>query len=526
MNKIFSQNIFFFILLSLYSYNIFAGFPAGTPVKTTSGYQPIETIKSGHHLTSYDLNAGFIENRVNFSWAQATDICIVIHYLETELISNAKQQFYLPESASWVAARELKPGDKLLSAKHGHIVIDAVEQLPFAGFTHCVRFDNIHNFCVSHDDIVTHNSAGLTWKMRLWPPPTPLEIGLGVLFTVGAFVVRKIMTNFGAHEDLHGHDGVYRGNQLRPNNPPYQYNPQTDFDNPYAYYRHKQETEGYYNPNYEHSSSFLNNDDISAHNETYTGHLHNEAIAQNMYHQNVSSTQNLPPAISIEPSVNNNALQSAQAPTQTSITTISGLNTETTYCPTTTPDPEIRKQPHGCPTPLQFEPISHTGGDQLPKKDPIVALPTPIPEIEKTPQDCFPPIVQDISDIVMTKDRSGKKPKKPRIEDSGKKPSDPDIFNPEDHPHGQYIPSPKHHKHSKGNISKAPKDGQKALDNSIEVEEGSTERIAVVDGEFVVLKETLAGIYHGYAVDKPTEEQKTALQKAGKLTPTGKIPKQ
>ncbi len=387
MNKISNQNIFFFILLSLYSYNIFAGFPAGTPVKTTSGYQPIETIKSGHHLTSYDTNAGFIENRVNFSWAQATDICIVIHYLETELISNAKQQFYLPESASWVAARELKPGDKLLSAKHGHIVIDAVEQLPFAGFTHCVRFDNIHNFCVSHDDIVTHNSAGLTWKMRLWPPPTPLEIGLGVLFTVGAIVVRKIMTNFGAHEDTHGKDGVYRGNQhladLR-----YQYNPETDFDNPYAYYHHKQETEGYYNPNYEHSSSFLNNDDISAHNETYTGHLHNEAIAQNIYHQKVSSTQNIPPAISIEPSVDNNALQSAQAPTQTSITTISGLNTETAYCPTTIPDPEVRKQPHGCPTPPPPTP-THTGGEQIPKHEPTIFV-TPTQPPQEKPTGCYP----------------------------------------------------------------------------------------------------------------------------------------
>jgi len=65
------------------------------------------------------------------------------------------------------------------------------------------------------------------------------------------------------------------------------------------------------------------------------------------------------------------------------------------------------------------------------------------------------------------------------------------------HPYGKYRGSDKHHENSRDGISKPPRDGQKALDNSYEVRD-SSQRVAVLDGNVVILKYEEDGVYHGY----------------------------
>lgn len=44
----------------------------------------------------------------------------------------------------------------------------------------------------------------------------------------------------------------------------------------------------------------------------------------------------------------------------------------------------------------------------------------------------------------------------------------------------------------------APKNGQKALDNSVLVSCDTPRRVAISDGEIVILDQTRPGLYHGY----------------------------
>ena len=70
----------------------------------------------------------------------------------------------------------------------------------------------------------------------------------------------------------------------------------------------------------------------------------------------------------------------------------------------------------------------------------------------------------------------------------------------EEHPHGVYEENGgKHHKNSKGEISSAPTNGQEALDNSVAVK-GKESRVAVNNGEIIVLEVTSPGVYHEYVV--------------------------
>ncbi|MBI2352974.1 hypothetical protein HYV11_01875 [Candidatus Dependentiae bacterium] len=89
---------------------------------------------------------------------------------------------------------------------------------------------------------------------------------------------------------------------------------------------------------------------------------------------------------------------------------------------------------------------------------------------------------------------------------------DPDDDDPDDdddeneefkkkHPNGRYQESPKHHPNSSENVGKPPRNGQAALDSSVQIAD-SVHRVAIQDGKFVILRRTAQGIYHGYIVKK------------------------
>ncbi|MCX5922877.1 MAG: hypothetical protein NTX86_06150 [Candidatus Dependentiae bacterium] len=82
-----------------------------------------------------------------------------------------------------------------------------------------------------------------------------------------------------------------------------------------------------------------------------------------------------------------------------------------------------------------------------------------------------------------------------------------------------------HLRESNGRKSKAPKNGQRALDNSIQIKDTSPQRIAVDDGEFVVLSKTRDRLYHGHVRewDDLTDKMQRVLEEAGLVNGRGKI---
>lgn len=104
--------------------------------------------------------------------------------------------------------------------------------------------------------------------------------------------------------------------------------------------------------------------------------------------------------------------------------------------------------------------------------------------------------------------------KDPREEDDEKK-----------YPHGIYEESPYHHRNSKKRKSRSPKNGQRALDNSFEIEGVGRHRIALDGDEFVVLMFTSVRRFHGHVrtwemLERPM--QKT-LENQGLVSSCGKI---
>ena len=94
-----------------------------------------------------------------------------------------------------------------------------------------------------------------------------------------------------------------------------------------------------------------------------------------------------------------------------------------------------------------------------------------------------------------------------------------------------YEPNPKHgaqsHSTAKGISSRAPTDGQTALDNSVQIKQTSPRRIGVdpSNGEIVVLDQHLPDRFHGHVRnwDELTQAMQNALRGAGLVDKQGNI---
>jgi hypothetical protein len=94
-----------------------------------------------------------------------------------------------------------------------------------------------------------------------------------------------------------------------------------------------------------------------------------------------------------------------------------------------------------------------------------------------------------------------------------------------------YEPNPKHGRQARGTAkglsSAAPKDGQAALDNSVQVKPSSPRRVGIdrANGEIIVLDEHVPNRFHGHVRDWDdlTSPMQKALKDAGLVDKQGRI---
>lgn len=101
----------------------------------------------------------------------------------------------------------------------------------------------------------------------------------------------------------------------------------------------------------------------------------------------------------------------------------------------------------------------------------------------------------------------------------------PDPDDDKRYPLGIYKDAPYHTSFGNSIKSKAPRNGQKALDNSISLGENTSRRIAISDGEIVILDQTSPRLFHGHVRtwQELTQTMKNVLTDANLVTLKGKI---
>lgn len=97
--------------------------------------------------------------------------------------------------------------------------------------------------------------------------------------------------------------------------------------------------------------------------------------------------------------------------------------------------------------------------------------------------------------------------------------------NENKHPFGKYKDAPYHTSFGNSIKSKAPSNGQCALDNSVSIGKNTLRRIGISNGEIVVLDQTSPGLFHGHVRSWAdlTDQMKSALVNSNLVSLKGKI---
>ncbi|GAA4734680.1 RHS repeat-associated core domain-containing protein [Phytohabitans rumicis] len=139
-------------------------FPAGTTVSTEDGAEPIEDVEVGDKVWARDLDTG--ENRlrtVTGLFQRPAEELLTISTGDATVQVTPQHPFWVPDRG-WVAAGELKAGDRLLSRDGTTRAITAISRRTAQVTVYNFEVAGDHNYYVTDGQLLVHNCGGLVKK--------------------------------------------------------------------------------------------------------------------------------------------------------------------------------------------------------------------------------------------------------------------------------------------------------------------------------------------------------------------------
>lgn len=167
MNRFSLQSIIVTILVFCSSFIFSEGFVAGTLVKTSTGYTPIEQLCVGDLVICFDGNNNCVERPIiNVLRMYAAGYARI--YIEDECISiSIEQQMYDVQLQKWITIVDSKKNTSLLRYNFRSCCIKKIEWVDELTEVYCLTIADHHNFFVSKAEVCVHNFPqiviGLAW---------------------------------------------------------------------------------------------------------------------------------------------------------------------------------------------------------------------------------------------------------------------------------------------------------------------------------------------------------------------------
>lgn len=133
------------------------GFSAGTEVKTSQGYMPIEEIQKHDTIIGYTPQGDLEEKAVIQVFPRLLSSHVKISTDAETILTGSQQKFYCPAENRWIEAKDIIANQVVRKKLAEYIVVSQVETCnqPATMYTLTVQG---HTFYVTHDDICVHNS--------------------------------------------------------------------------------------------------------------------------------------------------------------------------------------------------------------------------------------------------------------------------------------------------------------------------------------------------------------------------------
>jgi intein/homing endonuclease len=119
------------------------------------GPVPIERIRAGDQVYTVDLDEGKLRNNKVLKTFKSGRTEIIELGLGDETIACTPQHRFYREG--WVAATELKPGDRLSSREGQRVELKAVRRISKLQFVYNFTVEGPHNYLVGKSELLVHN---------------------------------------------------------------------------------------------------------------------------------------------------------------------------------------------------------------------------------------------------------------------------------------------------------------------------------------------------------------------------------
>ena len=133
-------------------------FVAGTLVKTSDGYKPIEEVEVGDEVVTRDEQTGEIRlHKVTETFHNFTDELFDFKVGEEILSTTGSHEFWLPRKKSWVPAKQIEEGDFLLAANGSELPVISIERRKHICDVYNLEIETNHNYFVGNAEVLVHN---------------------------------------------------------------------------------------------------------------------------------------------------------------------------------------------------------------------------------------------------------------------------------------------------------------------------------------------------------------------------------
>jgi hypothetical protein len=137
-----------------------ACFPAGTPIATADGIKKIEDIKVGDRVWAADPVTGKQTlRRVTQLFQHTADGLVRIAAGGRDVRATSGHPFQV-KGKGWVAAGDLKPGDRLEKRDGTTVAVDGVSELPGPAQVFNFEVETDHTYYATDLDVLVHNTCG------------------------------------------------------------------------------------------------------------------------------------------------------------------------------------------------------------------------------------------------------------------------------------------------------------------------------------------------------------------------------
>lgn len=160
-------NLYLVLITIFLSKNVLGSFAHNTPVQVARDHCIIGDLQQGEMIQGYK-SGRVIVGKITYKCNKLESDVVAVILADETILASANQFFYDAKSRQWKPAKNLAPGEQLLTIKGDSVSVVELHK-DLGSMELCeIEVENCHNYFVSRSSVLVHNEPfsigfGLSW---------------------------------------------------------------------------------------------------------------------------------------------------------------------------------------------------------------------------------------------------------------------------------------------------------------------------------------------------------------------------